>query len=209
MVRCGLRLVLERDPHFKVVAESGCCEQAIDAAGREQPDVILLDLDLGRESGLECLPLLRRAAPASRVLVLTGITDAEVHLQAVRLGAVGVLTKDQAADSLMKAVERVHVGETWLDRTTTATLLAELAHGIRQKVPDPSQRRIDTLTRREREVLALIAQGLRNRQIGTALHISEPTVRHHLTAIFCKLGVTDRLALVVYAFQRGLIKSSS
>lgn len=204
MVRCGLRLLLERDCRYIVVGEAGTTDDAVAAAGREQPDLILLELDLGPDSGLECLRRLRQVAPTARVLVLTGIRNAEMHLQAIRLGAVGVLTKDQAPELLMKAIERVHAGETWLDRTTIATLLAELAHGVKPKPPDPARSQIETLTSREREVVALIAQGLRNKQIGERLHISEPTVRHHLTAVFAKLGVPDRLGLVVHAFRLGL-----
>ena len=204
VVRTGLRLLVESRPDCRVVAEAGTADEAVAAAAREQPQVILLDLDLGSDSGLECLPRLHQAAPAARVLVLTGLRDPEIHQQAVRLGAAGVVVKDKAADSLLKAIERVHAGETWLDRVTTANLLAELSRGQRSSVADPDQTRIASLTSREVEVVALITEGLRNKQIADRLHISEATVRHHLTSVFSKLEVPDRLGLTIYAFRHGL-----
>lgn len=204
LVRSGLRLLIEGNSRFQVVCEASSATDAIALAARDQPDLILLDLDLGRESGLDCLPRLRQVAPNARVLVLTGLRDTQVHREAVRLGASGILLKDQAADLLIRAIERVHAGECWLDRTTSATLLAELASGAKSPVLDPDQKKIQTLTKREREVIALISKGLRNQQVADRLHVSEATVRHHLTSIFEKLEVPDRLALTIYAFRHGL-----
>jgi two-component system, NarL family, nitrate/nitrite response regulator NarL len=204
VVRSGLRLLVESRSGWIVVAEAGTAAEAVAAASREQPDLILLDLDLGEDRGLDCVPRLRAAAPGARILILTGLRDTEMHQQAIRLGAAGVVVKDTAADSLLKAIERVHAGETWLDRLTTATLLAELAHDSRSKPRDPDQTKIGSLTPREREVVALITEGLRNKEIADRLHISEATVRHHLTAIFSKLDISDRLGLTIYAFKHGL-----
>ena len=204
LVRSGLRLLIERQQGFTVVAEAGTAADAIAAAGREHPDVILLDLDLGRDNGLDCLPRLRETAPNARILVLTGLQDPEAHQRAVRLGAFGVLTKEKAAESVTKAIERVHAGEIWLDRTLTASLLAELANGARPKPPDPEAAKLASLTSREREVIAVLVEGLHNKAIAERLHLSESTVRHHLTSIFEKLHVTDRLGLTIYAFRNGL-----
>ena len=204
VVRAGLRLLVETRHGWTVVAEAANTADAVAAAEREQPDIILLDLDLGPDRGLDCLPRLRHAAPAARVLILTGIRDSELHLQAVRLGAVGVVAKDTAAESLLKAIECVHAGETWLDRITTASLLSELAQGQRPKPPTADEARVSSLTAREREIVALVAEGLRNKESAERLRISEATVRHHLTSIFAKLAVTDRLGLAVYAFRHGL-----
>jgi DNA-binding NarL/FixJ family response regulator len=207
IVRSGLRLLIERAEATLVVAEAGTAEEAVAAATREQPDVILLDLDLGRDSGLTCLPRLREAAPSARVLVLTGIRDTDVHQQAIRLGAVGVLVKDKAPELLIRAIERVHAGEIWLDRTTTTAMLAELAGPRKMSPRDPEQEKVATLTPREREVISLVTKGLRNKQIGERLYISEATVRHHLTSIFAKLEVPDRMALTIYAFRHGLAQA--
>ena len=194
-------MLVESRPGWIVVAEAGTAADAVAAAGREKPDVILLDLDLGSDKGLECLPRLKDAAPNARVLILTGLRDNEVHQQAVRLGASGVILKDKAADSLLKAIECIHAGEPWLDRLMTANLLAELSRGVKPKVPDPHQIKIGSLSGREREVTTLVTEGLHNKEIAERLHISEATVRHHLTSIFSKLGVSDRLGLTIYAFK--------
>jgi DNA-binding NarL/FixJ family response regulator len=208
VVRAGLRLLLERDPRFAVVAEAGTASEALEAAGNHQPDVIVLDLDLGLENGIDCLPGLRRAAPDARVLVLTGVRDAAAHQQAVRLGAVGILAKEHAPESLLRAVDRVYAGESWLDRSTTATLLSELAGQGRSKRVDPEAEKIASLSPREREVIALIMEGLSNKEIAERLFISEATVRHHLTSIFEKLRVSDRLGLTIYAFKHNLAISN-
>jgi two-component system, NarL family, nitrate/nitrite response regulator NarL len=204
LVRSGLRLLIERHQGFTVVAEAGTAAEAVAAAGREHPDVILLDLDLGRDNGLDCLPRLREAAPNARILVLTGLQDPEAHQQAVRLGAFGVLTKEKAAESVTKAIERVHAGEIWLDRTLTANLLTELATGGRPKASNPEGGKLASLTSRERDVIAVLLEGLHNKEIAERLHLSESTVRHHLTSIFEKLHVPDRLSLTIYAFRHGL-----
>ena len=204
VVRSGLRLLIEGHHRMIVVSEAGSAADAVTFAARDQPDLILLDLDLGRDNGLDCLPRLREAAPDARVLVLTGIRDTDVHRKAIRSGASGVLLKDQAPELLLRAIERVSAGESWLDRTTTANLLAELAGGAKSPPLDPAQQKIRSLTKREREIIALIAKGLHNKDIGQHLHISEPTVRHHLTSIFAKLEVPDRLGLMVFAFRHEL-----
>jgi DNA-binding NarL/FixJ family response regulator len=204
VVRAGLRLLLERDPRFAIVGEAATTSEALEAAVTHHPDVVVLDLDLGQEKGADCLPELRRVVPDARILVLTGLRDPAAHQQAVRLGAIGVLAKERAPESLLHAVERVYAGESWLDRSTTATLLAELA-GENKSKPDPDEARIASLSPREREVIDLILQGLRNKDIAKRMFISEATVRHHLTSIFEKLHVSDRLGLTIYAFKHHLV----
>jgi len=115
------------------------------------------------------------------------------------LGAMGVVLKEHAPDVLIKAIEKVHAGEIWLDRPTMGRMLREMT-GKDEKEIDPELTKIESLTQREREVVALIAEGLKNRQIGERLFISETTVTHHLSSIYSKLGVSDRLELVIYAF---------
>src|SRR5215216_6482590 len=125
VMRRGLRMLIENQPGLRVVGEATDRSAAILSAAREQPDIILLDLDLGEESGLDILPELRAAAKGARVIVLTGIRDQAKHRQAVRLGATGMVLKEQAVDTLVKAVERVYAGETWLDPALVANVLAE------------------------------------------------------------------------------------
>ena len=199
-------MLIETQPGLQVVGEAGNRTDALAVAAREQPDIILLDLDLGGDTALDCIPALLAVAKQTRIVILTGVYDAELHRRAVRLGAVGLVLKDKAAEVLIKAIEKVHAGEVWLERAMTASVLNEITHGQGQQA-SPEAVKIATLTAREREVVALIGEGLKNQQIARRLFISETTVRHHLTSIFAKLGLSDRLELVIYAYRHGLIET--
>jgi DNA-binding NarL/FixJ family response regulator len=203
VMRAGLRLLIENHPGMKVVALAGNRREALELAAGEKPDLILLDLELGAENGLSFLPELREAARDARVLVLTGLKDTEAHRQAVKLGAVGIVLKDQEAEVLIKAIEKVHAGEVWLDRTTTGNLFHEMTQRNSAEL-DPEESKIKSLTDREFQVIKLIAEGLKNKEIAKRLFISETTVTHHLSSIFSKLEVSDRLELVIYAFAQKL-----
>ncbi len=209
LVRAGLVTLIEQRPGLTVIGEAANRADALAIAAREQPDIILLDLDLGGENSLDFLPELFTAAPATRVILLTGMLDPEAHRRAVRLGAMGLVLKEQATEVLIKAIERVHAGEVWLDRSMLATVLTELSPARANEEVDPEAAKIATLTAREREVIALLAEGLPSKQIAERLFISEATVSHHLGSIFNKLGVTNRLELVVYAYRHGLAKRPS
>lgn len=204
VVRTALARLIESRPHLTVVSEAANRAAALDVVARTHPSIILLDLDLGSESGLDLLPELLAAAPKAHVIVLTGLRDTRVHHQAVRLGAMGLVLKQQEAEVLFKAIEKVHAGETWLDRTMTANVLAEMTRAREAQETDPEAARIAALTGREREIITLVGEGLKNREIARRLCISETTVRHHLTSIFSKLGVSDRLELVIYAYRHNL-----
>ena len=207
VVRAGLRLLLESRPGLVVVGEAANHADALALATREQPDVILLDLALGAENGLDLLPRLLTAAGRARVLILTGVVDVEDHRQAIRRGAMGLVLKEQAPEVLLKAIEKVHAGEVWLDRAMLARVLGEMVSGA-AKPANVEATQIATLTEREREVIALVGEGLKNKQIGDRLSITETTVRHHLTSIFTKLGVESRLEMVIFAHRHGLTKWS-
>jgi two-component system nitrate/nitrite response regulator NarL len=206
IVSTSLRLLLESSPCLKVVGITSNAYDAFSAARIEHPDIILLDIDLGDTCGLDWLPDLLSAAPKARVIVLTGIRDPETHRQAVRLGALGLVTKDEATEVLMQAIAKVHAGEVWLDRKLLASVLCGITRSGKAQPVDPEALKIATLTSREREVIALVGQGCRNKQIADRLCIAEATARHHLTSIFAKLGVTDRLELVIYAYRHGLTR---
>jgi|ERR1051325_2348264 DNA-binding NarL/FixJ family response regulator len=203
LVGAGLRMLIE-DAGLKVVGVARNRTEGLELASREQPDLVLLDLDLGGEDGLALLPELKDAAGKARVLILTGIRDAEAHRRAVKLGAMGVVQKDQAAEVLIKAIQKVSEGEVWLDRATMGNLLAEMTRKNSETGPDDA--RIKSLTDREQQVITLIAEGLKNKQIAERLFISETTVTHHLSSIFSKLAVSDRLELVIYAFAHDLAR---
>lgn len=205
VVREGLRMLLENHEGMKVVAMAGTRSEALEVIARQPADILILNLELGGYSALSFIPQLREVAHKARVLVLTGQRDSETHQKAAQLGAMGVVLKEDAADLLLKAIEKVYQGEAWLDRLTLGNLLWELSSRDKESL-DPQRKRISSLTERERQVIALITEGLKNRQIAERLFISPTTVTHHLSSIYSKLGVTDRLELVVYAFANKLAK---
>lgn len=196
-------MLIDQNPTMKVVGVAGDRTEALALAASEQPNMIILDILLGEDDGLTFLPELREAAPNSRVLVLTGLRSSESQRRAIVSGAMGVVLKEHAAEVLIKAINKVHQGEVWLDRSLMGSVLDQITQS--QEV-DPEQARIASLSARELQVIALIAEGLKNKQIGERLFISETTVTHHLSSIFSKLEVSDRLELVIYAFSRNLVK---
>lgn len=198
MFRGGVKLFLQRDPGLRVIAEAADVETALALAAKERPDVVLLDVDLAGFDALEIIGPLRRAAPDSRVLLLTGIRGAELQARAVRLGASGFVSKEQSADLLVRAIRKVLDGELWFDRGTLATALTGL---LRTESGTASP-----LTPREQEIVRLIGDGMTNDQIALHLAINEKTVRNRLTVIFEKVGVRDRLHLAIYAYRHGLAK---
>jgi DNA-binding NarL/FixJ family response regulator len=207
VVRAGLRLLIESQPGLKAVGEAGNRADALAVAGREQPDVILLDLVLHDTDGVDLIPELLAAARKARILVLTGVTDPEAHVHAMRLGAMGVVLKEKASEVLIKAIEKVHEGEIWFDRSLLANVFSERPRTGEAKKRGPEAAKAATLTGREREVTALVVEGLRNKQIADRLSISQTTVSHHLTSIFNKLGVSDRFELIIYAYRYGLAET--
>lgn len=202
LVREGVRMLLESQEDMQVVGESADRANALAAARAQRPDLVLLDLDLGSDDGLELLPELIAEHPDLRVLVFTGLRDTELHQRAMERGALGVVQKEQATSVLLAAIRKVHAGEAWIDRKVIASLLQD-ARRARQ-VRDPEERKIAELTAREREIVALVAQGNGTRQLGAKLGIAEKTIRNHLVSIYAKLGVSDRLELAIYAGRHAL-----
>jgi len=205
VIRAGLRMLIEQDQTMSVVAQAGNRAEALLLAEKEQPDIILFDLMLGDEDGLEFLPALCDISPNSRVLVLTGVQTTESHRIAIRRGAMGIVLKQQAADLLLKAIRKVNAGEVWIDRSMMGSVLDDV-RTERQQGSNTEATKIASLTPREREVVALVSEGLKNKLIGERLYISETTVTHHLSSVFSKLEVSDRLELIIYAFRHGLAK---
>lgn len=204
ILREGLRLLIENHPHLKVVANASNRVETLAAVQRERPDLVLLDLDLGGENALDFLGELTDLDTKARVVILTGVRDPEMHRQAIRLGAMGVVMKEHATAVLIKAIEKVHAGEAWLDRSTVASVLSEFRRNEGRRPPDRERCKIETLTEREREIISLVAQGFTTSQMTERLFISEKTVRNHLTSIYSKLEVCDRLELALYAMRHKL-----
>lgn len=205
LFRVGIRSLIDRGNGVAVVGEAGSRADALVVVQSEQPDVILLEMTLQGDSSLDCIPEMLSIAENAKVLMLTAARDSELHRTAVRMGAKGLVSKDAPVELLSKAIEKVSVGEVWLDRATTAAMLEELSRKNDVRKRNPEEMKISTLTDREREVVSAVGEGLKNKQIADRLFISDVTVRHHLTSIYGKLGVSDRLELVIYAYRYGLV----
>jgi DNA-binding NarL/FixJ family response regulator len=201
VVREGLRAFLELQDGLDVVGEAADGEEAIAAAQALEPDVILMDLVMPRLDGVGAMRALRTRLPASRVIVLTSFLDDERLLPAIREGAAGYLLKDVEPSELARAIRAAHAGEAIIDPTVAARLVKAIAEG-----PGPAgDEELERLTRREREVLGLLAHGRSNKRIAFELGISEKTVKTHVGHLFAKLGVTDRTQAALLAVQRGLV----
>lgn len=204
LVRAGLRHLIESHPGYQVVAEAGSVQEGLDLARRLTPDIILLEINLSGEPCYDVIPKLIATSTRARVILVTTAFNTQVFLRAVQSGVMGVVTKTQKPEVLIKAIEKVHAGEVWIERSLMANLLNRLSHNPQSNGVDDETERINQLSEREKQIIRLIGQGLKNKQIAAQLFISENTVRHHLTSIFGKLEVSDRLELLVYAHRSGL-----
>ncbi len=199
MLREGLRKILSMEDDLEVVADVDKAEQAAAMAADSRPDVLLLDIRMPGTGGLEVIGAIHEANPSTKILMLTASDDRRDHVAALSQGARGIIMKDSAADTLVSAIRAVHEGQAWVDREITGTLLEELAH---RGHPGEGQPSGPQLTARESEIVDLVIAGCRNREISERLQISEKTVKAHLSNIFAKLGVRDRLELAIYALNR-------
>ena len=208
VVLWGLKKLIDGEaPSMSVVASAGNRWGALVAARQTHPDVVLLDLTLGDESGLDFLPRLRQEVGNGRVLVLTGLRDVETHRAALRRGACGVVPKDAPADVVLKAVRKVSEGEVWYDREGTFDVLKDLLQGAGdQSLRESVAPLIASLTPKEREIITVISSEANstNRQVARTLRISENTLRNHLSSIYDKLGVGNRLELLKFTLNHGL-----
>lgn len=202
VVRTGLRMLLESWPEMRLVAETGRTADALALALSEAPDVALYDIgSVFNEANREFLSELIRSMGVRATVALAGDDDPNVRLTTVRMGVNGVVYKGKAVDELRKAILKVSLGEMWLDRASTARFILQTTRPSFAEKPDPVKARIAALTGRERQVASLICQGLQNEEVGKRLLISETTVRHHLTSIFSKIGVSNRLELTVFLYR--------
>lgn len=196
------KLINGERPRMQVVAKATTAAGAVQGAEEAKPDVVVLDLDLGGESGCDIIASLINGR-GTRVLVLTGVRDGKMRETSILRGACGVVHKEEPAETLLKAIEKVHQGELWLDRATTARVFVELS---RPKEKPGGETALGSLTAREREIVEqLVADpGSDNRKLAHKLSIGEHTLRNHLSRIYDKLGVPNRLELYVYAQRHGL-----
>jgi two-component system, NarL family, nitrate/nitrite response regulator NarL len=198
VVREGLRNILSLQPDFEIVAEATNAEETLKKLPSVRPDVLVLDVWMPRKTGIEVLPEIAKVAPDTKVLFLTAFIERDQVLYALKAGLRGVVLKDSASEILVRSIRRVASGEYWIDRST----LADWGKQSQQRSPA-----INTLTDRERQVIREIVGGATNKDIASALSITEDTVKRHLTHIFDKIGVSSRLELALYAVENHIIDS--
>ena len=203
MVRAGFRMLLSGEDDIEVVAEASNGIEAVEKAARFAPTVVLMDIRMPELDGLEATRRILAADPEARVLVLTTFDLDEYVYEALRAGASGFVLKDDPPEQLLEAVRTVASGEALLSPAITKRVIREFTRMARPSPP----KELDDLSTREREVLRLIALGLSNAQIGQELFISETTVKTHVTHILSKLGLRDRVQVVVLAYQTGIVEA--
>ena len=199
--RDGLRKLLEVTDEVQIVGEASNGVECTKMLAKFKPDILLLDLRMPEKDGLGVLEEVNFDTLPTRVIVLTAAEDDRDVVRAMRLGARGVVLKQSASDLLLKSIRKVYDGEIWLDNRMTA----EVIDAFKKSSESGQRREKPLLSDREKEIVQLVAQGFRNREIGEKLFISEQTVKNHLHNIFDKLGVSDRLELALYAIHHRLI----
>ncbi len=208
VLREGVRRLLSAERGLQVIGEAADPDAMVKMVEYHQPEVVLLSASLGGESEIDMLRRLEASKCVSRVIVMTQSTQREDHVRAIRFGASGIMTHDTSSDMLAKGIRKVCEGELWVDRRAAAEAMRQMI-AARTAAPaprvGPGQRGTASLSKREREVAALVAQGFKNKDIAERLFISEQTVKNHMHNIFEKLGVTDRLELALLAIHHGLI----
>ena len=203
LVRTGLRGILRPRFGFEIVGELATGEGVVEAVVSLEPDLVVMDVRMPVVDGVEATRRLRESENAPPVLVLTTFEDEEILAGALRAGAAGFLLKGVPAEDLQRAARAVAAGHSWLDPSVTGRVLSAYRDGSAPTVPGAE---VEVLTPREREVLALIGQGLSNTEIAAALTLGEGTIKTHVGHIFAKLELRDRAAAVVFAFDHGLVQ---
>ncbi len=208
--RDGLCKLLSLEEDFEVVAQAQDGRQVLEILQQHEPDVLLLDLKMPGLDGLATLQRLQAVRNKTRVIVLTASDDKNEFVQAMKLGTSGIVLKQTATELLIKSIRKVHAGEIWLDSHTTQAVIRQFV--ANEEAPQPAmmppppqrERERSPLSQREREIVALVAQGFKNKEMAEKMFISEQTVKNHLHNIFDKLGVSDRLELALYAIHNNL-----
>ncbi len=205
--RDGLCKLLALEEDFEVVAQASDGREVLDVLQQHEPDILLLDLKMPGLDGLATLQRLQAVRNRTRVIVLTASDDKNEFVQAMKLGTSGIVLKQTATELLIKSIRKVHAGEIWLDSHTTAAVIRQFVAAEENPIPQmaaPRDRERSPLSQREREIVALVAQGFKNKEMAEKMFISEQTVKNHLHNIFDKLGVSDRLELALYAIHNNL-----
>jgi two-component system nitrate/nitrite response regulator NarL len=206
IVRDGLRKLLSLEEDIEVVGEASDGREVVQLIQETNPDILILDLRMPYMDGLATLQALQQLEKRVKVIVLTASEDKNEFVQAMKLGCSGIVLKQTAPELIVKSIRKVYGGEIWLDSHTTAAVMRQFASPAEMMAggtPGKGRER-SPLSQREREIVGLVAQGYKNREMAEKMFISEQTVKNHLHNIFDKLGVSDRLELALYAIHKGL-----
>lgn len=208
LVRDGFRMILNAEEDIDVVEEAGEGGEAVELTKRLLPHVVLMDVRMPGMNGIEATRRILKSGVETRVLILTTFDLDEYVYEALRAGASGFLLKDVTARQLVDGVRIVAAGEALLAPTVTRRLLERFAPSLpgADERPPPA---LSSLTERELEILTLLSSGLSNAELGAQLYLSEPTIKTHLSSIFRKLGVRDRVQAVIAAYDAGLVEPAS
>jgi DNA-binding NarL/FixJ family response regulator len=207
IVRDGLRKLLALEDDIEVVGEASDGREVVQVVQEKNPDVVVLDLRMPNMDGLATLQLFQQLELKTKVIILTASEDKNEFVQAMKLGCSGIVLKQTAPEMIVKSIRKVFGGEIWLDAHTTAAVMRQFAAPAEVLTTGPGTmrgRERSPLSQREREIVSLVAQGYKNREMAEKMFISEQTVKNHLHNIFDKLGVSDRLELALYAIHKGL-----
>ncbi|MEC0202894.1 response regulator transcription factor [Paenibacillus lautus] len=210
MVRRGLQVFLATQPDIEMVGEAANGEETLETAKHLNPDVVLMDLNMPILNGIDTTARLKKEQPHIKVIVLTSFIDNDHVLPAIRAGARGYLLKDIEPEDLVAAIRRVYEGQVELHPDAAGLLMTHVTSPAGADETSGSGRQeeavqLDKLTRREQEVLQLIASGMNNREISEALYITEKTVKTHVSHLLDKLGVADRTQAAIYALKHGIV----
>ncbi len=208
LVRTGLRMILEAEPGIEVSGEAADGQEAVDAVAASRPDVVLMDVRMPRVDGVEATR--RLAGPGVpdpvKVLILTTFDLDEYVVEGLRAGASGFMLKEAPAEQLVEAVRVVAAGEALLAPSVTRRLLDRFVAGLPPRLPGEGSAKVASLSARELDVLKLMARGLSNAEIADKLFVSETTIKTHVSRVFMKLGLRDRVQAVVLAYDEGLVR---
>lgn len=204
MVRQGLKQLIELESDIKVVAEAANGVEAVDYYAIEQPDIVLMDINMPKQNGLQALEAIKGKSPDAKIIMLTIHQDREYLFKALQMGANGYVLKDADGAVLMEAIRKVNQGEAYIQPTMAKELIVEFKRYTSGEAV--ASKKNSLVSDRELEVLGLIAKGFLNKEIAKALFISEKTVKNHISNIFKKLKVSDRTQAAVYALKNNLVK---
>ena len=204
LFREGIKKILALEKDIEIVGEAFDGEEVISVLNRCEPDIMLLDVKMERVNGLQVLPRIVEQFPVLKVIILTAQVSSAESVKAIRDGARGIILKHAASEFLIKGIRKVAEGELWADSSTMTQVVDSLSRKYRvDRSPEKGRKE---LSDREIEVVTLVASGHRNKEIANKLFISEQTVKTHLSNIFQKLEVNDRLELALYAMRNGLVE---